>query len=92
MVGLHPVVAAADDVNDHDNKGCIQLSNNICEKKYCRGKGQPACSDGQLFAYLKMMLQHTYILHFQANIRLNEKKFSVVTGQQVTTDSHKIRK
>jgi len=33
MVGLHPVVAAAaaddDDGNDHDNKGCIQLSNNI---------------------------------------------------------------
>jgi hypothetical protein len=34
MVGLHPVVAAAADVNDHDNKGCIQLSNNIWEKKY----------------------------------------------------------
>jgi len=32
MVGLHPVVAAAaddDDGNDHDNKGCIQISNNI---------------------------------------------------------------
>lgn len=75
MVGLHPVVAAADDVNDHDNKECIQLSNNIWEKKYFTGKGQPTCSDGQLFAYLKMMLQHTYMLCFQANIRLNEIRF-----------------
>ena len=71
MAGLHPVVAAAagdDDVNDHGNKGCIQLSN-------CRGKGQPTCSNGQLFAYLKMMLQHSYMLRFQANIWLNEIRF-----------------
>jgi hypothetical protein len=77
MVGLHPAVAAAadDDVNDHYNKGCKQLSNRKWEKKYCRGKGQPTCSDGQLFAYLKMILQHTYMLCFQANIRLNEIRF-----------------
>jgi len=34
MVGLHPVVAAADDVNYHENKGRIQLSNNIWDKIY----------------------------------------------------------
>jgi hypothetical protein len=35
VVGLHPVVvAAAADVNGHDNKGCIQPSNNVWEKKY----------------------------------------------------------
>ena len=43
MVGLQLVVfaaaAAADDVNDHDNKGCIQLSNNIWEKKILKGQG-----------------------------------------------------
>jgi len=77
MVGLQLVVFAAadDDVNDHDNKGCIQLSINIWEKKYCRGKGQPTCSDDQSFAYPKMMLQHTYMLRFQANNRLNEIRF-----------------
>jgi hypothetical protein len=56
MVGLHPVAAAADD-NDHDNKGCKQLSN-ILDKIYSRSKKLPTCSDGRLFAYLKMMLQH----------------------------------
>jgi len=40
MVGLHPVVAAADDnVNDHDKKGCKQLPNNVWERKHCRDKG-----------------------------------------------------
>jgi hypothetical protein len=78
MVGLHPVVAAAadDDDNDHNNKGCKQLSHNIWQKKkYYRGKEQPTCSDGQLFIYLKLMLQHTYMPRYQANIRLNEIRF-----------------